>query len=66
MREELRLKHLQSQLAIFHNECKAFFGVPSFFGEVMSENRVKDKERVRYFHQKLDKLKLKREEPLEP
>jgi len=65
LREELRLKHVQAQLTLFHNECKGIFGMPTFFGEVIQESRVKDKERIRAAHQKLDKIKVRREEPIE-
>jgi hypothetical protein len=51
---------------MFHNECKTFFGTPSFFGELTHESRIKDKEKIRTSHQKLDKIKSRREEPLEP
>lgn len=50
-------------MSIFHNECKNFFGIPTFFSELTHDIRLKDREKIKSFHQKLDKIKSRREEP---
>jgi hypothetical protein len=47
-------------MSIFHNECKSIFGMPNFFGEINPDTRLKDKEKIRSLHQKLDRIKTRR------
>lgn len=43
LREELKFKQIQLQLTNFHNDCKQFFGTPSFFSQFDADSRLKDK-----------------------
>jgi len=43
MREELKLKQIQLQIAGFYSECKGFCPQPDFLDELKLDDRSKDK-----------------------
>ncbi len=56
-REQLKLKQIQVQLTNFHNDCKQFFGFPTFFGQFDTESRTRDKEKLKKFQNDVQNVK---------
>ena len=60
-REEMKLKQVQLQCSAFHHELRHFSPAPAFLDELKPEDRVKDKEKMRFLHQELDRFKADKE-----
>lgn len=60
MREELKLKQVQLNINNFYSECRGLFPLPEF-AELKLEERQQDKERLRGFHDELDRFKSRKE-----
>jgi hypothetical protein len=60
MREELKLKQAQLSINSFYAECKGLIALPDF-AEIKLDERVADRERIRSFHDELDKYKSRKE-----
>lgn len=60
MREELKYKQVQLQLSGFYADCKGLIALPDFT-EVKLDERPAEKERLRNFHEELDRYKSRRE-----
>lgn len=57
MREQLKMKQMTTQLASFYNQCKSLIPIPDFIDQLKTEDRVKDKEKMKAFHNSLDSYK---------
>jgi hypothetical protein len=60
-REELKLRQVQLNLSAFYGECRALLPTADFLEEVRPEDRAKDKERIKRFHNELDEYRARKE-----